>query len=350
MRPVIFEAAVNRFRDHCLRSGQKSVRITFHGGEPCLAGVDRFAKWCETARNAFENLCHLELSIQTNGTLIDDSWAKVFQHYKVSVGVSLDGPQDINDSARVDHAKRGSYTRIVRGLNLLVSNKVPVHVLCVIQFGADGLRVHQHFMKLGIDRINYLFPDFTHDTIGSVYANYGPTPCADYMLPILEEWWAKGSIDTRIALFWNMARVILGGKTQIDVLGNPRYEYVFVETDGTIEGLDVLKICGGKLASTRLHILRDDFAAIAETSPLHRQVMFEGLALPTGCQACPERSTCAGGYLPHRYSLERGFDNRTIWCQDMLRLFGRMRELLNVTVQGTSIRRSILEELMANGS
>jgi hypothetical protein len=49
--------------------------------------------------------------------------------------------------------------------------------------------------------------------------------------------------------------------------------------------------------------------------------------------------------LPHRYSRKRGFDNRTIWCADILKLFGRLRELLDVSVEETAQRRRILVEM-----
>jgi hypothetical protein len=60
-------------------------------------------------------------------------------------------------------------------------------------------------------------------------------------LPILDNWWRHGTVEVRIGVFWNMARVILGGDAEIDMLGNLPYRYVFVETGGEIEGLDVDK-------------------------------------------------------------------------------------------------------------
>ncbi|MEW6499327.1 MAG: radical SAM protein, partial [Cyanobacteriota bacterium] len=50
MSDTIFEAALDRIRNHCLRSQQRSVRIVFHGGEPCLSGVERFSNWCRRIR------------------------------------------------------------------------------------------------------------------------------------------------------------------------------------------------------------------------------------------------------------------------------------------------------------
>jgi uncharacterized protein len=349
MTPVTFKAALQRTREHCERSGQDSVRITFHGGEPLLAGVAQFAQWCEAAHQGLGDLCRVDLSVQTNGTLVDQGLVEVFRRYAVSVGISLDGPADINDQFRVDHAGRGSYAQAARGLRMLREHGVPFQVLCVLPFGGNSLRIHHAFVSLGAKRINYLLPDYTHDSIGDIRSRFGPTPCADALIPILEEWF-NNSLQTRIGMFWNMARVILGGDSHIDLLGDQsRYQYVFVETGGDIEGLDVLRICRPGLPATGLHVSRDAFADIANTESLHRSVIFEGIPLPTGCRACPERHTCGGGYLPHRFSAQRGFDNPTVWCPDMLRMFGRLRELLAVDVEETAIRRTILME-MANAT
>lgn len=351
MTPAVFEAALQRTADHCRRSGQDAVRITFHGGEPLLAGPEQFGRWCDAARRRIGDICRVDLSLQTNGTLIDERWVELFRRYEVSVGISLDGPAQVHDAARVDHAGRGSYDHVRRGLRLLQHGGVPTQVLCVLQPGSDSLATHRHFVELGVTRLNYLLPDFTHDTIQPVRARYGPTPCADVLLPILEEWWSRGDIDLRVGLFWNMARVILGGDSHIDLFGDAsRYQYVFVETSGEIEGLDVLRVCQTGLPATGLHVLRDEFAAIADVSPLHRAVIFDGVPLPTGCKACPERHTCGGGYLPHRFSTARQFDNPTVWCADMLSLFRRMRELLLVTPEETADRRFILCEMASNVS
>jgi uncharacterized protein len=54
MSDEIFGAALSRIRSHCLFTGQTYANIVFHGGEPCLIGVDRFDDWCTRAQ-AFLN-------------------------------------------------------------------------------------------------------------------------------------------------------------------------------------------------------------------------------------------------------------------------------------------------------
>src|SRR2546426_2233777 len=353
MRPRLmsletFAVALDRIENHCRASGQTEVRITFHGGEPCLLGPDRFDQFCTLARRRLADRCAVLLSIQTNGTLINERWAELLAKHDVSVGLSLDGPQTVNDALRVDFRGNGTYDDIIRGLSFLRGAGVAPQILCVIHFGADGLDVHRHLVGLGARRINYLLPDFTHETAGSVFDTYGETPCADYLLPVLDDWWYSGATDVRVSPFHDMARVILGGETYIDVIGNRPYQYCFVETDGSIEGLDVLRVCGQGLSATGIRVQTEDFMAIAERSPLHRKIMFQGPSLPSTCRSCPERETCGGGYLPHRFSALRGFDNSSVWCKDLLRLFGRLREHIRMSPQETASRRAELIGAPAN--
>ena len=343
----VFEAAVERIRRHCEASRQIRVVVLFHGGEPLLIGPRRFSRWCDHLRSALDGLVDPTIVIQTNGVLIDARWTEAFIRHSVSVGVSIDGPRRLHDAYRVDRRRRGSYDRVVAGVRHLRKAELPVSFLSVIPLGGDPLEVHGHLLQLGASSIDYLFPDYTHDTIAGVRARFGPTPCSDFLIPVFDEWWFNGTLDVSVNPFLAIARAILGGESRVDFVGNRPFGFVFVEADGAIEGLDVLRVCGRGHAATGLNVMRGDFTAIADASRLHRAAIFDGIPLPTGCRACPEASTCAGGYLPHRHSRGGGFDNPSVWCRDLLMLFAHIRGRLEVSVEETALRRQVLTEMAA---
>jgi uncharacterized protein len=345
MSEEVFEAAVERIRTHCIASGQPTVNIGFHGGEPSLVGAAQFSDWCVALRRRLGDVARVHLSMQTNGTLLDTHWVDVLLKQNVTVGVSIDGPKEVHDASRVDHRGVGSYESVARGLQLLQTSGVRTGALAVLQFGLNGLDVHLHLRSLGLQRINYLLPDFTHDTVTAVKQQYGPTPCADFLLPILDYWWRNEASDVKVGIFWHAARLIFGGHSGIDFFGSRPLRFMFIETDGGIEALDVLRVCAEGMSGTGLNVMSSDFAEVADASPFYKDVIFEGIASPTQCVGCPEESTCAGGYLPHRYSLAGGFNNRSIWCADILAIFGRFRELLNVSPAETAARRLTLESV-----
>jgi uncharacterized protein len=343
MSDETFQAALERIRRHCSIFGrQEHLRIAFHGGEPCLIGVKRFDRWCTSARKLLQDTVTLHLVIQTNGTLLDAAWAEAFLKHEVSVGISMDGPQELHDVFRIDHRGRGSYDRVERGIKILQENHIPFGVLCVIPLGSDPLVVHHHFVKLGCNSITYLMPHFTHDTIAPIRQLYGATPCADFLIPIFDDWWFNSTMSVRIGDLWNIARIIMGGNSQIETLGNEPPLYVFIEADGEIEGLDTLRACGEGIAKINLNVRDSDFHEILQTNTLHRRAIFQGMPLPNGCRACPERDSCGGGHLPHRYSRARGFDNPSVWCADLLKLFSHLRLRLGVQIEETYMRRQAL--------
>ncbi len=141
-----------------------------------------------------------------------------------------------------------------------------------------------------------------------------------------------------------MGRVIMGGSSEIDVIGNPELRYLSVETDGSIHGPDKLRSCEDGMSAMELNVHQNDLCEIAIASPFHAQIM-DGLPLRSGCRACPERDTCAGGHLPNRYSKARGFDNPSVWCADLLALFAHVRKRLGVSHAETRRRRKELARL-----
>jgi uncharacterized protein len=341
MSEETFAAMVGRIREHCELSGQSSVSLVFHGGEPTLMRPARFAALCAFAREQLEDLVTVEFSIQTNGTRLDESWVQALIEHRVDVGISLDGPREVNDAARVDHRGRGSYDAVARGIARLREHDVPFGILSVVQLGADPLAIHRHFLELRPASIAYLLPSYTHDTVGPIRARYGPTPCADYLIPIFDEWWDKGTIDVTVREFRAMGKLIMGGNSELDSFGNPPLRFITVETDGSIHGLDKLRTCADGMTNTTLTVHDSRFADVATNNDLHAQIA-AGMPLPTACRACPERDTCAGGYLPQRYSNEREFDNPSIWCADLLALFAHVRKRMGISASDTRARRAAL--------
>ncbi|EHB48706.1 Radical SAM domain protein [Mycolicibacterium rhodesiae JS60] len=72
------------------------------------------------------------IAIQTNGTTIDATAADQLAELNAVVGLSLDGPRDIHDSARAFRSGAGSYDRAVNALHLLAERDVAVHIISTI--------------------------------------------------------------------------------------------------------------------------------------------------------------------------------------------------------------------------
>jgi len=321
-------ALLRRMRDYCATRPGHSMSLVLHGGEPTLIGLRRFEAMIDEARATLGPALR-RCAMQTNGTRIDRAWAAAIMRLGVEVGVSLDGPAEIHDRARVDHAGRGSHAAVLRGIDHLRHAGMEPQILCAVQPGGDGLAVYRHFRSLGLRSMNFLLPDVSHDSRMSCYPGNAPNPVADYLLPIFEAWWGEDDPRIRVSVFWELISALLGGDPGSDCFGNPALGYLIVESDGEMETMDALRVCQHRMGSTGLNVRAAGFDALRTASPWVHRVTCEGLPIPTACQACRYRRVCGGGSLPHRYSSAREFDNPSVWCGDIQILLDRMTDAIH---------------------
>jgi uncharacterized protein len=111
---------------------EESIEFLWHAGEPLTAGIPFFQHAIELMKRYNSRGLTVVNSIQTNGTLINQAWCDFFRDQGVEVGLSVDGPAFLHDSARVTWAGRGSHAKAIRGHALLKKNGVDVGVLCVL--------------------------------------------------------------------------------------------------------------------------------------------------------------------------------------------------------------------------
>ena len=75
--------------------------FTIFGGEPLLMQIDDLEELIRWGNERFEKNMkpgYSVVSIQTNGVLITDRHREIFKKYNVTLGISVDGPEECNDS------------------------------------------------------------------------------------------------------------------------------------------------------------------------------------------------------------------------------------------------------------
>lgn len=71
-------------------------------------------------------------TLQTNGTKLDDEWCAFFKQHNFLIGLSIDGPQEIHNTYRIDKGGKGSFEKVKRGWDLLQKHNVDTNVLCAV--------------------------------------------------------------------------------------------------------------------------------------------------------------------------------------------------------------------------
>ena len=315
---------IDRISEHCIEHEIKKFLIVFHGGEPLLAGKQFFNEFVTKVREKIKNV-NVKFSVQTNGLLLDEDWCDLLHRLNVRIGISLDGTPEQNNKYRLDHKGRGSYDSIVEGIRIVKRSKLGkiLGILCVVDSRTDPIRTYNHFKSLDVHSIDFLLPDGNYDApppgIDIKDNGIDRTLYADWLISVFDQWFEDGLKRVNIRMFDDIIRAILGNDINSEMLGNQNNEVLVIETNGSIESVDVLKICGNGFTKNDAHV-RTTRIDDALTTDLALKYHLSHKQLCTKCNNCPISSVCGGGYLPHRYSKQNGFNNPSVYCNDLLKL------------------------------
>lgn len=154
-------------------------KIVFHLGEPLVAGIDFVERAIKHARLRFGPDVWAEFHIQTNAMLINDAWCDLFSKYEVRIGVSLDGPLELNDAYRVDRRQRGTFEQTIAGIRTLQKNNIGYQILSVVtaEYFDKARQIYNFFKSLNPQQICFNLEEIegihtSSDTLESGYADY----------------------------------------------------------------------------------------------------------------------------------------------------------------------------------
>jgi uncharacterized protein len=183
------------------------VLVYWHGGEPLLAGI-QFFNSIVRLQSEMPDVC-FENRIQTNGTLMTDELAQLFNEYNFAVGFSIDGPEDLHDRHRpFRHAPKGSFSAAMKGLDCYLKRSPssrPAVIAVVTTHSIDRVdAIYQFFNSLGarvqLDIFDLRIRDLLY---GGPFADAGETLCptsdavAQFLIRLFDRWFndPRGNAD-----------------------------------------------------------------------------------------------------------------------------------------------------------
>ena len=111
---------LERIREHAWANSLDHFTITLHGGEPTLWPLDSFKAFLLRVDEMRSTGLDLRVNIQTNGYQIRPALLDLWDEHRVTFGVSLDGPREYHDLARVTHNNLGTYDTVVRNVQDII--------------------------------------------------------------------------------------------------------------------------------------------------------------------------------------------------------------------------------------
>ncbi|GFD75625.1 hypothetical protein KUL113_50450 [Tenacibaculum sp. KUL113] len=320
MSSEVVDNIIEKTKNYIKKYNKKDFSFIFHGGEPLLASKDFYINFINKVHKIQQELTDVSFSfdLQTNGVLLDKSWIQLFKSLNIYPSVSVDGTKKAHDMYRVDHKGNGSYDTVFESVKLLKNEMNFADIACVINIEESPKEIYDSFKKMNVSYVNFLIPDYTHDNFPF---DKDKTLMADWLINLFDIW-IKDTKRFKIPLFLGLLNSLM----RVNEKAKNESTVLVIETNGEIEAIDSLKACGHGFTKTGLNIKKNNFQDIQHTSLGKLYFNDFNTKLCTQCLECPLNEICKGGRLVHRYSKKNGFNNPSVYCNDLIKLIAHIQK------------------------
>jgi len=278
------------------------VTVAWQGGEPTLMGLDFFRRSIVYEKEYAKPGMHIQNTIQTNGTLINDEWAAFFKENNFLVGLSIDGPREMHDYYRVDRMGEPTFDKVMRGLHFLQKHGVEWNALTTIHHAnADHPVEVYHFLRDEcrakfvqlIPIVEKLTPEGSSVTERSVTAEqYGR-----FLVGVFEEWVRHDVAEVYVQMFDVALANWHGEPSGLCVHSETCGGALAIEHNGDLYSCDHFVTPEYKLGNIKeKHMI--------ELVSSDQQLKFgreKFTMLPKYCRECEVRFACHGGCPKDRF-------------------------------------------------
>ncbi|MFK0690928.1 cyclophane-forming radical SAM/SPASM peptide maturase YhhB [Mesorhizobium sp. IMUNJ 23033] len=331
MLPAVVESVAAALQTQFQRQGVP-FNIVLHGGEPLMLGVKRLSDLCRCLKSSLPPSCGIH--VQTNGILLSDPIIDVLVEFGVGVSISIDGPATVHDRFRKDHQQQATHARVIAGIEKLQrrDDAWPLFagVLAVVDPASSPSDVYSSLKETGAPSLDFLVRDGNWDSLPFGKASADSTEYGAWLSGLMAVYLADPA-PPRVRILDDMLRLLLGGISYKEGVGETDYGILVVEPDGRITKNDTLKVAHASADQFERpwSILHDELSTVLASASFEE---YWRQQRPTSsvCKMCPDLAICGGGMVAHRWSSRRGFDNPTVFCADQRLLIANMRNAIRL--------------------
>ncbi|AEC02953.1 radical SAM/SPASM domain-containing protein [Parasphaerochaeta coccoides] len=294
-----------------------SVSYAFQGGEPALAGLSWFKRFVALEKELNTGHIPVSYAFQTNGTLMDDTWAAFFKENGFLVGISCDGAPRIHNMHRPRIGGGRSSADVLAGIEAMQRAHVDLNILTVVtdEVAQNIDQVWDFFMRHGLYYQQYI-PCM--NLLGDARDFLTAEAYGHFLIQLAQKWMHSlhSPFPVSIRYFDNLVGMYMGLPPEAcDMKGVCSVQYV-VESDGSTYPCDFYCLDPYLLGN----ILSDSLQTINDKR-------FTTLFLHNTrngsekCKECPYLMLCRGGCK--RYRDEKG---EYRFCESHRMFFREMNE------------------------
>lgn len=285
-------------KDYIGSQTMNQILFTWHGGEPLLRPLSFYEKVMKLEQK-YARGKQIDNCIQTNGTLINDDWARFFHDNGWLVGVSIDGDETIHDKYRKTAVGKSSFLEVMNGIKCLNKYGVEWNAMAVVNNlnGKKPLEFYHFFKNIGCHYIQFT-PIVDSSELG-ILTEYSVTPeqWGAFCCAIFDEWVREDVGDYFIQLFDATLANWVGVEPGICSMAKTCGHVGVIEYNGDVYSCDHFVFPRYKLGNIHENTL-------VEMMYGKKQKEFgeqKSTSLPTQCRQCQWLFACNGECPKNRF-------------------------------------------------
>jgi uncharacterized protein len=320
--------------------------FTWQGGEPMLRGLD-FYRRAMACQRELANGKIVRNALQTNGTLLDEEWCAFLSEADFLVGISLDGPREIHDAARVDKQGRPTFDAVMRGIALLRKFNIRFNVLVTVtdEVSRHPLEVYRFLRHNGFNHVQFnpvveRVAGTREQAVGLTFAQPGrsdpgaqvspysvrPAAYGKFLVAIFDEWIRNDVGAMYVMNFeWALASFMRLPAT-VCLFAENCGKALILEHNGDVYSCDHFMYPDYRLGDIKE-------TGLAELANSPRQQAFgkaKSAALPEYCRRCEVRFACHGECPKNRFMwTPDGEPGLNYLCPSYKRYFTHIAKYMN---------------------
>jgi len=297
-------------------SGGQPRIFCWQGGEPLLAGVDFFKRVVELQKKYGKTGQVVGNSIQTNATLLNSEWIKLFRQYNFFIGVSLDGPQAVHNYYRRYPATKGSFSEVRKGISLLRKGDIDFNILSTIgkETAGNPQKIYNFFLSQDLHYLQFVpAVDRTEEKVQDF--SITPIQYGDFLCRLFDVWWNGGNPTVSVRLFDNILEILLGRCSSSCLFKAECGEYIVIEHNGDVYPCDFFVRAEWKLGN----ILELPLGELSRRAKLQFGKLKR--IVPPGCESCQWNFICNNGCLWFRWIRNGSLEDKDYFCESYKHFF-----------------------------
>jgi len=298
-----------------------STIFSWQGGEPTTMGLDFFKEAVRLQEKYGIPGQQVGNAFQTNGILIDEDWAKFLARYHFLVGLSIDGPEEIHDTYRVNRGGNGTWKDVMRAAELCHRYGVSFNILTVVSDANEhrAREVYRWMVGQGFQFLQFIpCIEIEPDTGRIAPFSTSPEGYGEFLCELFDEWYDTGGCRTvSIRTFDAILNYHVTGHAGMCIFGPTCDVYLVVEHNGDIYPCDFFV-----RPELRLGNLMDQPLESFFGTEIHQQFARGKIHnVHPECRTCKWWDICHAGCQKDRVAAGGYEPTRTYFCESYKRFF-----------------------------